>query len=265
MPTTTGLDLYAGNGTVDLAKAKTEDAVQFVIHKATEGADFTDSAFPTMWQRITDEGLQPGAYHFARPDNGNTPQAEAHHFLTVLGGRRGILALDGERLPRDWSLARLADWYAGWLQVVTQESELNPFLYTYHRWAFTFDFAALRSAYPLWIPLDPTATRQITQTAKVIGTLGTLDVDTYGGTLAELQQAAGLAPQTQAQPSQGKGTSMVIVRDGTTGREYLQTDDGALHYLGNPETVTAYKGAGVGVADPVDTNDLKQFPGYVTP
>ena len=88
-----------------------------------------------------------------------------------------------------------------------------------------------------------------------------------GGDGYDLSSVADYWPGIDPVPAQyrGKGTSMVIVRDGTTGREYLQTDDGALHYLGNPETVTAYKGAGVGVADPVDTNDLKQFTGYVTP
>ena len=89
-----------------------------------------------------------------------------------------------------------------------------------------------------------------------------------GGDGYDLSAVADYWPGIDPPPAQTpnrKATSMVIVRDGTTSREYLQTDDGNLHYLSNPDTVTAYKGAGVGVADPVDTNDLKQFPGYVNP
>lgn len=197
--TTLGIDCYAMNGPINFAKAKQEDRIQFVIAKATEGATFNDVRFADNWTHIQAAGLQAGAYHFARPDLNNAT-VEAEHFVQVLDGRRGILALDLETQPKNWPLFELADWATTWLNLVREKTGLTPLLYAYHRWVYAREFDALRSSWPLWIPLDPVRNSQITQTAKVFGTLGTLDVDTYGGTLAELQTACGLLKPEPAQP-----------------------------------------------------------------
>lgn len=42
--------------------------MDFVISKATEGADFSDSRFATNWAGTRAAGMAPGAYHFARYD-----------------------------------------------------------------------------------------------------------------------------------------------------------------------------------------------------
>lgn len=195
--TTLGLDVYGGNGPVNFAKAKQEDRIEFVICKATEGATFNDKRFVDNWGLVVGAGLQPGGYHFARPDN-NSATVEAQHFLNVLDGRKGLLALDLETQPKNWPLFELASWATTWLHVVRDATGLIPLLYTYHRWITDPTFEALR-CWPLWIPLDPTTPGEITQTARLIGTLGTLDVNTFGGTLTELQQVCGLT-QPPAQP-----------------------------------------------------------------
>jgi hypothetical protein len=81
---------------------------------------------------------------------------------------------------------------------------IRPFLYTYHSWAFNPAFTAIRAAYPLWIPLDPSQPGEIVQAVHAVGTIGTLDVDTFLGTLDDLKQLAGLTDP--AQPSQPAST-----------------------------------------------------------
>lgn len=206
--TALGLDVYGGNGPINFAKAKQEDHIEFVICKATEGATFNDKRFVDNWDLVEAAGLQPGAYHFARPDN-NSATAEAEHFLNVLAGRRGITALDLETQPTNWPLFELAAWATTWLQLVRDATGLTPLLYTYHRWVYAHEFDTLRSTWPLWIPLDPLTNGQISQTAKILGTLGTLDVDTYGGTLTELQLACGLTQPAQPSiPTASPGVDM---------------------------------------------------------
>lgn len=58
-----------------------------------------------------------------------------------------------------------------------------------------------------------------------------------------------------------KGTDMRVVRDTGTGREYLQTADGALWYLGLTADVQAYANS-LGAVVELSSTALKQFPGY---
>ena len=204
MTVTLGLDVYSGNGHVDWVKARAEDGIAFAVRKATQGVTYNDAGFGADWDAICVAGLMPGAYHFAH-NSANTAQAEAAHFLAVLGSRRGLLALDLEDVHDGRTLTQRAAWAGTWLSLVASGTGLRPLLYTYHSWWLSDPFTALRGMYAGWVPLDPVTPAEVTQTARVIGTLGTLDVDTFGGTLDDLRRLAGLtvavpAPQPAPAP-----------------------------------------------------------------
>jgi len=206
--TVLGLDIYANNGPVPLLKARDEDHVQFVILKATEGRTFPDPIrnkatydwFDAKWAEAVGAALLPGAYHFARPGN-NAAVDEAHHFLNRIGTRRGLLALDLEDVHDGKSMWQRASWALAWLETVYSATGIKPLLYSYHSWVNDSSFAGIRAAgYPLWVPLDPVGAVPVVQSTHVIGTLGTLDVDTFAGSFDELRALAGIGPTPQPQP-----------------------------------------------------------------
>lgn len=80
-----GLDLSAHNGRVDFEKVRGEGGVTFVYLKATEGADFRDSAFIRNFDAARKAGLDVGPYHFFRFDTEGA--AQAANLIATLNGR----------------------------------------------------------------------------------------------------------------------------------------------------------------------------------
>lgn len=70
----------------------------FVIVKATEGDGYVDPKCDGHYQRAKAQGKLLGVYHFARPDLGNSAEAEAEFFVNNIQGYIGeaILVLDWE-------------------------------------------------------------------------------------------------------------------------------------------------------------------------
>ncbi len=81
----TGLDLSAHNGIIDFDKVSGEGGVTFVYLKATEGADFRDSAFTRNFDAARAAGLDVGPYHFFRFDTEGA--AQAANLIATLNGR----------------------------------------------------------------------------------------------------------------------------------------------------------------------------------
>jgi hypothetical protein len=257
--TVTGLDLYADNGPVPLAKARDEDGVRFVILKATEGRTFPDPIrnkatydwFDQKWAEASAVGLLPGAYHFARPRN-NTALDEAHHFLNRIGTRRGLLALDLEDQNDGKTMWQRASWALAWLETVYAATGTKPLLYTYHSWINDPAFAGVKAAgYPLWIPLEPVGADPVVQWTHVLGTLGVLDVDTFAGTFDELRALAGITPtppQPQPQPGDPKENAVLLFQDSTG--IYFLTGAGTVH-VPTLADVSVLRAAGVPLANPL--------------
>nr|BFF03110.1 hypothetical protein GCM10020241_47850 [Streptoalloteichus tenebrarius] len=55
--------------------------VEFAYVKLTEGTGYLNPNRDSQFRGARAAGLVVGAYHFARPDNGNSPQAEADYFV----------------------------------------------------------------------------------------------------------------------------------------------------------------------------------------
>ena len=100
----------------------------FVICKATEGTGYVNPFCDIHYQQAKSSGKLLGVYHYARPDTGNSPEAEADYFLRNITGYIGeaILALDLE--CTDWQ--KYSEWSKKWLDRVYEKTGVRPLFYS---------------------------------------------------------------------------------------------------------------------------------------
>ena len=114
-----GIDLshYQADLKIDWHGAK-RAGVKFAYLKATESTDYVDPAYAKFRQECYDNGVTPGAYHFARPHVGNAHE-EAMHFLKhadIKGGdMRPVLDLE---VNNGLSIDQLTTWVHTWFETV---------------------------------------------------------------------------------------------------------------------------------------------------
>ena len=101
--------------------------VDFVICKATEGNGYTDPNCDEYYQAAKAAGKKLGVYHYARPDLGNTPEAEANWFISQVKGyvNEAILILDWEPALEIGNV----DWAYEWLAAVYEKTGVRPLIY----------------------------------------------------------------------------------------------------------------------------------------
>lgn len=189
-----GVDLSGHQLQVDFDLLKTE--VQFVILKATEGVGWTDPTFAPRWTEARRVGLVRGAYHFARPDLGNTPEDEADYFCN------SISLEAGDFVVLDWEASYAGDvvaWNKAFLDRVYARVGARPLVYLNQRTATGYDWSPVVSAqYGLWLAAysDPVAQtqwpfvaiRQTTSSGAVPGISGSIDLDIFYGTADQLRK-----------------------------------------------------------------------------
>jgi GH25 family lysozyme M1 (1,4-beta-N-acetylmuramidase) len=125
------------------------DGISRVAIKATEGVGFTDPSFYAHREGALNAGVDVLIlYHYARPDLGNSPEAEADSFLRIVGSlrERDIAILDIE-CDTD---VKLTTWCYKWLERVKSVSGRVTGLYSY--WGYIIEHLQYSelAAYPLW-------------------------------------------------------------------------------------------------------------------
>lgn len=117
-----GIDISHHQRGIDLGAVD----VDFVICKATEGNGYTDEMCDTFYQKAKSLGKKLGVYHFARPDLGNSAEAEADWFVKeTLGYHKEAM------LILDWESGNLKDttWARKWLDRVYSKTGVRPVIY----------------------------------------------------------------------------------------------------------------------------------------
>lgn len=99
----------------------------FLIIKATEGNGYTDPSLEKHLSNALKKKKLIGFYHYARPDLGNEPEAEADWFLQIVGKYAGqaIFALDWE----GDSLRYSEDWLLRWCRRIKEKTGVKPLIY----------------------------------------------------------------------------------------------------------------------------------------
>ncbi len=99
----------------------------FVMIKASEGNGYKDPRLDFHFNNTKKARKLYGFYHYARPDLGNDPEAEADWFLSLVGHHAGsaIFALDWE----GDSLRYSEDWILRWCRRIRDKTGVNPLIY----------------------------------------------------------------------------------------------------------------------------------------
>lgn len=176
----------------------------FVFAKASEGVGYIDTWYGNNRTQARANNLPFGSYHFARPDTGNSPEAEAKYFCDLIDGdpiREGeVLALDYEVIYPD-----AVTWCKTWLDYVSNHfNGIKPLIYMDQSRVTGFDwFPVVNAGYGLWIAgytYDPNnnnvqtgawpsaAMQQWTDRQRVPGISGNVDGDVFFGDVTQFKE-----------------------------------------------------------------------------
>lgn len=141
---------------IDISSHQKDDSVidnqEFVIIKATEGNGYKNERFDAQLTHAIAKGKLIGFYHYSRPDLGNTPEAEADWFLSVVGDYVGksVLALDHECA----NYGGWIDWVDQWLDYVIKKTGVRPLFYTMGLYASQFKAVVQKHNVGVWTASD---------------------------------------------------------------------------------------------------------------
>jgi GH25 family lysozyme M1 (1,4-beta-N-acetylmuramidase) len=219
-----GNDISRWQGDVNYDVFK--DNTQFVLIKSSEGNGYTDPKFIRNQAESRRVGLPLGYYHFARPDLGNTPEAEADYFLKVIGS-----PVEGEVYVLDYEPASnpgdAVAWCKKFLDRVLEKTGTKPLIYLNQSQVKSFDWQPVIDAgFGLWIAAytyDPNkndveigkwpfaAIQQWTNKQQVPGVSGNVDGNVFFGDIQTFKKygykkAENTPPQESEEVKQLKAT-----------------------------------------------------------
>lgn len=236
-----GVDVSHHQNGIDISNT----GVDFVICKATEGTGYVDSCCDKFYQEAKRCGKKLGVYHFARPDLGNSAEAEADYFISQIQGyiKEAMLVLDWE--PSGGQLSNVS-WAKAWLDRVYSKTGVKPVIYMSASPMRSYDWSSVANAdYGLWVanygvndgqpheeafnkyPLTHWkfyALWQYTSTGRVNGYNGNVDMNYFSGDSSAWDKYAGGSPSvTPSQPTPApqpskpvQSTTTYTVRKGDT-------------------------------------------------
>jgi lysozyme len=127
------IDISRGVTVTDF-RAVRQSGILGVIHKATEGADYADSACATRRPQAEAAGLLWGTYHFGTGSSSGAQQAA--FFLSVSRpGPKTLLALDLEANESNPSNAMSVQQAEEFVQAVAEATGRLPVVYVHPIWA----------------------------------------------------------------------------------------------------------------------------------
>lgn len=225
-----GVDVSNHQGCISQERAQTakNSGASFVILKYTEGNGYVDRAAACTMQGVTNAGLRRAVYHFARPDLGNTADAEADWFISQTREyiATGVIPVLDWEPGGTWN--KHTDWALRWLQRVEQAWGVKPLIYMSASTIKTGDWTAVAQAnYGLWaagypagyagdrlrnpgaVPYDVSpwpfaAAWQYSSTGNVPGIGERVDVNWFYGDAGTWAKYAKAEPGTHTNPTPSK-------------------------------------------------------------
>ena len=194
-----GIDVshYQGDINWDRLAAADIDGheVKFVVAKATEGADHSDSRFEEYFTQAKKNGFVRGAYHFFTP--GTVPYFQIQNYIRVVGSLEdGDLPpiLDIEKID-GISKEQLQEDALKWLVEIEKHYNVRPIIYTSVKFKKKYLNRSEFDEYPLWIANYADSLSydgewefwQYSETGKVDGIGCYVDLDVYHTTLESFE------------------------------------------------------------------------------
>ena len=224
--TVNGIDVSHFQENVNWQEVKAA-GIAFAFAKATDGGQFVDPFFAANWQGMKDVGILRGAYHFF--ESGTDPVTQATHFIATVGSLSPTdlpPVLDIESCSSGGDGARLCANVQTWLDTVQRGLGRMPMIYTDSSF-WNKNMSAAFGHYPLWIAEYGVATPRLpngwsawnfwqsSQTGTVAGVGGSVDVDAFAGTYADLL-AFIQAPATACAAPAATASQRYTVQSGNT-------------------------------------------------
>ena len=194
-----GIDVSQYQVTIDwdnVEAIEEQFELKFVVVRATAGSNKVDLKFKKNWKNLTESMYIQGAYHYYRPDENSTDQA--NNFIKNVKLRKGHLPpiLDIEKMPKGQSMEKLKEGLQNWLSIVEKHYRVKPIIYTGEKYYEDFlqqDFPS----YQFWIAnYNPWKEKieadylmwQFTEKAKLHGINELVDVNVFNGSIDDLKK-----------------------------------------------------------------------------
>ncbi|QYK62571.1 GH25 family lysozyme [Paenibacillus sp. S25] len=215
-----GIDVSRYQGKIDWKMVKA-DGISFAFIKASQGQRYVDPTFITNAKEAKKAGVLLGAYHFLDATSVEAAKAEARHFAEVLeqiGGAKALdlpAVMDYENNPGNLSKTLISAVALAFLLELERLTGRKPIIYTGN--AFAANFNASLGGYKLWIarysdtrvPSDTVTWKrwdiwQYSDSGKVTGIKGNVDMNEYDGTADELRKRFGaVVPAQETESASG--------------------------------------------------------------
>ena len=194
-----GIDVSQYQGTIDwenLEAIEEQFEIKFVVVRATAGSKKVDRNFKKNWKNLSSTVYIQGAYHYYRPDENSTDQA--NNFIKNVKLRKGHLPpiLDIEKMPKGQSMNKLKEGLQNWLTIVEKEYGVKPIIYTGEKYYEDFlqddfpDYKFWIANYNPWKEKieDDYLMWQFTEKAQLHGINELVDVNVFNGNVADLKK-----------------------------------------------------------------------------
>lgn len=163
--------------------------IEFVVLRATAGTNYVDKQFKGNWKAVRKLAVIRGAYHYFRPDENSSAQAE--NFIRTVQLKPGDLPpiLDIERVSSVQSLHNLRKGLRNWLSLVEAHYGVKPIIYSGKKFKEAF-LEEEFSGYRFWIAAYTVTQRefpaqqlfwQFSESGSIPGIRGSVDLNIYRG------------------------------------------------------------------------------------
>lgn len=194
-----GIDVSQYQGKIDwdnVEAIEEQFELKFVVVRATAGSNKVDLKFKRNWRNLTESLYIQGAYHYYRPDENSTDQA--NNFIKNVKLRKGHLPpiLDIEKMPKGQSMDKLKEGLQNWLTIVEKHYGVKPIIYTGEKYYEDFlqedfpDYKFWIANYNPWKEKieDDYLMWQFTEKAQLHGIDELVDVNVFNGNVDDLKK-----------------------------------------------------------------------------
>ena len=150
---TVGVDVSEYQDKIDM-KVLSEQNVDFVYIRATEGSSYQDACFRENWKNAHDCGLPAGAYHFFSFDSSGETQAQ--NYMDTVGELKGNLipVVDfeyyGDKQKNPPDKEKVLRELHTFLDILEKEYGVKPMIYTLKN-IYSVYLEGEVEDYPLWV------------------------------------------------------------------------------------------------------------------
>jgi lysozyme len=149
-----GIDISAYQGKIDFAGLQLQlenRRIEFVVMRASMGDDGMDSQYERNWEGTRTLPVIRGAYHYYRPNENSTKQAQ--NFIKTAKLQPGDLipVLDIEKHSTIQPRKKLREGLKNWLRIVEEHYGVKPMIYTGDRFFWDVLHDEGFDDYPIWV------------------------------------------------------------------------------------------------------------------